>query len=174
MSQVELRVTGKFRSWAALRRLAGLALLLLFAGAPGAAAQTAADLALVLAVDASGSVDQIRFELQKRGYVAAFRHARVLQAIRSGPNRAIAVTWCNGRDLRCRFKSWDGASWVTKKAPPRLRRPSSVRRANSSAAAPPSAAPSITRRRCLQRVHFRRAGASSTFPATARTTAAAR
>jgi hypothetical protein len=37
-------------------------------------------------------VDQFRFDLQKRGYVAAFRHARVLQAIRSGPNRAIAVT----------------------------------------------------------------------------------
>src|SRR5213080_2658431 len=67
-------------------------MLLLFAAAPAAAAQTAADLALVLAVDASGSVDQVRFELQKRGYVAAFRHARVLQAIRSGPNQAIAVT----------------------------------------------------------------------------------
>ena len=57
-----------------------------------AAAQIAADLQLVLAVDASGSVDQYRFELQKRGYVAAFRHPRVLQAIRSGPNQAIAVT----------------------------------------------------------------------------------
>ena len=57
-----------------------------------AAAQPAADLQLVLAVDASGSVDQYRFELQKRGYVEAFRHARVLQAIRSGPNQAIAVT----------------------------------------------------------------------------------
>jgi hypothetical protein len=57
-----------------------------------ATAQTAADLQLVLAVDASGSVDQYRFELQKRGYVAAFRHARVLQAIRSGTNQAIAVT----------------------------------------------------------------------------------
>ena len=55
-------------------------------------AQPAVDLQLVLAVDASGSVDQFRFELQKRGYVAAFRHARVLQAIRSGPNQAIAVT----------------------------------------------------------------------------------
>ena len=61
-------------------------------GADPAAAQIAADLALVLAVDASGSVDQYRFELQKRGYVAAFRHPRVLQAIRSGPNQAIAVT----------------------------------------------------------------------------------
>jgi hypothetical protein len=51
-----------------------------------------ADLQLVLAVDASGSVDQYRFDLQKRGYVAAFRHARVLEAIRSGPSQAIAVT----------------------------------------------------------------------------------
>src|SRR5712692_11346906 len=57
-----------------------------------ALAQTAVDLQLVLAVDASGSVDQVRFELQKRGYVAAFRHARVVQAIRSGPHQAIAVT----------------------------------------------------------------------------------
>jgi uncharacterized protein DUF1194 len=61
-------------------------------GVACASAQTAVDLALVLAVDASGSVDQVRFELQKRGYVAAFRHARVLQAIRSGPNQSIAVT----------------------------------------------------------------------------------
>ncbi|HYZ45688.1 MAG TPA: DUF1194 domain-containing protein, partial [Xanthobacteraceae bacterium] len=69
-----------------------MALLALLACASPTSAQTTADLQLVLAVDASGSVDQVRFDLQKRGYVAAFRHARVLQAIRSGPNRAIAVT----------------------------------------------------------------------------------
>ena len=49
------------------------------------------DLALVLAVDASGSVDQVRFELQKQGYVAAFRHPRVIGAIQSGPTHSIAV-----------------------------------------------------------------------------------
>lgn len=49
------------------------------------------DLALVLAVDASGSVDQIRFELQKQGYVSAFRHPRVINAIMSGPTQSIAV-----------------------------------------------------------------------------------
>ncbi len=49
------------------------------------------DLALVLAVDASGSVNQVRFELQKQGYVAAFRHPRVAAAIQSGPTQAIAV-----------------------------------------------------------------------------------
>jgi hypothetical protein len=50
------------------------------------------DLALVLAVDASGSVDQRRFELQKQGYAAAFRSPRVLKAIQSGAAQAIAVT----------------------------------------------------------------------------------
>jgi hypothetical protein len=73
-------------------RIVRVALLLAAVAAAPAGAQTAADLQLVLAVDASGSVDHFRFELQKRGYVAAFRHARVLQAIRSGPNQAIAVT----------------------------------------------------------------------------------
>ena len=50
-------------------------------------AQTAVDLELVLAVDASGSVSQERFVLQQRGYVAAFRDPRLLQAIRSGAAR---------------------------------------------------------------------------------------
>jgi hypothetical protein len=57
-----------------------------------ALAQSNVDLALVLAVDTSGSVDAVRFDLQKRGYVAAFRHAQVLEAVRSGVNQAIAVT----------------------------------------------------------------------------------
>src|SRR5215471_19622843 len=55
-------------------------------------AQTTVDLQLVLAVDASGSVDQRRFELQMQGYVAAFRDPRMLQAIQSGATQAIAVT----------------------------------------------------------------------------------
>lgn len=57
-----------------------------------AAAQTAVDLQLVLAVDASGSVSEERFELQKHGYVAAFRSPQLARAIGSGPARAIAVT----------------------------------------------------------------------------------
>jgi hypothetical protein len=77
---------------ASIWRVLGGALMLALAAAVPAASQTAADLQLVLAVDASGSVDQYRFDLQKRGYVAAFRHPRVLEAIRSGPNQAIAVT----------------------------------------------------------------------------------
>jgi hypothetical protein len=71
-----------------------LAATLLLAGSvcTSAFAQTAVDLQLVLAVDASGSVDQRRFELQMQGYVAAFRDPRVLQAIQSGAMQAIAVT----------------------------------------------------------------------------------
>ena len=49
------------------------------------------DLNLALGVDASGSVNQIRFDLQKRGYVDAFLDPRVLQAIKSGPRGAIGV-----------------------------------------------------------------------------------
>jgi hypothetical protein len=37
-------------------------------------------------------VDQRRFELQRQGYVAAFRDPRVLRAIQSGATQAIAVT----------------------------------------------------------------------------------
>jgi hypothetical protein len=48
--------------------------------------------ALVLAVDCSFSVSNDRFELQKRGYAAAFRNPRVLNAIRSLGTRSIAVT----------------------------------------------------------------------------------
>jgi Protein of unknown function (DUF1194) len=67
-------------------------LLLTFSVCTSAVAQTAVDLQLVLAVDASGSVDQRRFELQMQGYVAAFRDPRVLHAIQSGAMQAIAAT----------------------------------------------------------------------------------
>lgn len=72
-------------------RMAAAVLLALGLARP-VAAQTAVDLQLVLAVDASGSVNDYRFELQKQGYVAAFRDPQVLSAIRSGPQRSIAVT----------------------------------------------------------------------------------
>src|SRR5882762_568113 len=54
-------------------------------------AATAVDVTLVLAIDASGSVEDDRFELQKRGFAAAFRDPRVLQAIRAGDHQSIAV-----------------------------------------------------------------------------------
>ena len=57
-----------------------------------ARAETLVDLQLVLAVDASGSVDQRRFNLQKQGYVAAFLNPKVMAAIQSGAYQSIAVT----------------------------------------------------------------------------------
>src|SRR5579871_2054403 len=75
------------------RTVAAGALTILLAGARTArAAEEQVDLQLVLAVDASGSVNMRRFDLQKQGYAAAFRNPRVLAAIRSGISQAIAVT----------------------------------------------------------------------------------
>jgi hypothetical protein len=50
------------------------------------------DLQLAFMIDASGSVNQPRFELQKRGYVAALRNPRVLGAILGGRRASIAIT----------------------------------------------------------------------------------
>lgn len=68
------------------------ALLLLSAlVAADAPAQRDVDLLLVLAVDASGSIDDREFRLQREGYAEAVTSSRVLSAIRSGPRRAIAI-----------------------------------------------------------------------------------
>jgi hypothetical protein len=81
---------------------------LLTAASPVAMADTPVDLQLVLAVDASGSVNQYRFDLQKQGYAAAFRNPRVVKTIRSGIAGAIAVTvvqW-TGPDLQIQVIDW--------------------------------------------------------------------
>ncbi len=49
------------------------------------------DLELVLAVDASGSVDEEEFRLQLSGIATAFRSPEILQAVQSGPEHRIAV-----------------------------------------------------------------------------------
>ncbi len=49
------------------------------------------DLLLVLAADVSRSVTEDKFRLQRQGYAAAIGDPRVLNAIRSGPQRRIAV-----------------------------------------------------------------------------------
>src|SRR5579862_4207935 len=73
-----------------------------------APAPTTVDLQLVLAVDASGSVNQTRFELQRHGYAAAFRNPRVVQAIAAGARHAIAVTMVQwtGPTLHVRVVDW--------------------------------------------------------------------
>src|SRR6266852_3887728 len=73
----------------------GRVLAIVLVGGLGAAVPAAAksvDLALVLAVDVSGSVNNERFELQRRGYAEAFASREVMEAIAAGENHAIAVT----------------------------------------------------------------------------------
>jgi hypothetical protein len=55
------------------------------------AAAEPVDLLLVLAADVSRSVDARKFQLQREGYAAALADPRVLDAIKSGPNRRIAI-----------------------------------------------------------------------------------
>jgi hypothetical protein len=82
-------------------------LFLVGLGAP-ARAQTAVDMELLLAVDASGSVDTTRFELQRRGYVAAFRSPQVLQAVAGGGRQSIAVSMfqLTGPQLQADIVPW--------------------------------------------------------------------
>src|SRR5262245_52964640 len=80
------RMTRVFRS--------GLAFALLaMAWANQAQAAEKVDLLLVLAADVSRSVDDPKFRLQRSGYAAALENPRVLEAIRSGANRRIAVAY---------------------------------------------------------------------------------
>jgi Protein of unknown function (DUF1194) len=66
-----------------------------------AAAQTAVDLELVIAVDVSLSMDLDEQRLQREGYVAAFRDAALQKAIASGPQGRIAVV----------YMEWAGPHW---------------------------------------------------------------
>jgi hypothetical protein len=58
---------------------------------PVAAQDGAVDLLLVLAIDASGSIDADEFTLQREGIAEALSHPAVLAAIRSKPRGAIGV-----------------------------------------------------------------------------------
>ena len=62
-------------------------------GSPARAADLGVDLELVLAVDVSRSMDFDEQRLQREGYVAAFRHPDVIQAITSGGFGRIAVMY---------------------------------------------------------------------------------
>jgi len=69
-------------------------------GPGGARAETEVDLALVLAVDVSRSMDLDEQQLQREGFVEAFRSGVVHDAIRKGVIGRIAVT----------YMEWSGAS----------------------------------------------------------------
>ena len=100
------------------RFIAALALALLALTAAKAQNQTlpTTDILLVLAVDASGSVNQTRFELQRRGYAEAFRDPQVLNSIRGLSTGSIAVTMVQwtGPSMQVQVVPWtlvkDGGS----------------------------------------------------------------
>jgi len=72
-------------------------LLLILTGVSAVPAAAAAaeqvDLLLVLAADVSRSVDNAKFQLQREGYAAAISDPRVLDAIRSGRNGRVGLTF---------------------------------------------------------------------------------
>src|SRR5262245_4357197 len=66
------------------------------------------DVALVLAVDISLSMDPDEQRLQREGYIAALRDEEILKAIRAGQNGRIAVTYVEwaGPDIQLHLIPW--------------------------------------------------------------------
>jgi hypothetical protein len=75
-----------------LRTFVVIGLLAMAGWMPTCAAERV-DLLLVLAADISRSVDEVKFQLQRSGYAAAFSDSRVIEAIRGGPSGRIAVAF---------------------------------------------------------------------------------
>src|SRR5438132_10802563 len=69
-------------------------------GPSGVADGEEVDVALVLAVDASGSVSEDRLSLQIRGYLDALRHPAFIDAVRGGHRGRIALTFIEWTDAR--------------------------------------------------------------------------
>jgi Protein of unknown function (DUF1194) len=74
-----------------LRRVSFALAAVCFSTAAAAHEKSAVDLALILAVDCSGSVDREEFQLQLDGIAAAFRDPAVIAAIGAGRYGRIAV-----------------------------------------------------------------------------------
>ncbi len=91
-----------------LARLLCAVLVLGLSSGPAPAATPVA-LELVLAVDASSSVDEKEYELQVAGYVRAFRDAEVIAAIESLHPAAIAVTYVEWSD---RWQQIQSVAWT--------------------------------------------------------------
>jgi hypothetical protein len=73
--------------------------------APGAFARCA-DLALVLAIDGSGSIDLRDFSLQQTGYAAAFRDNRVQAALASAGIVDVAVVVWGDEEMPAQVMDW--------------------------------------------------------------------
>lgn len=58
------------------------------------------DVALVLAVDSSGSISEQRLAMQIQGYLGALRHPAFIEAIRGGRRGCIGLTYVTWTDAR--------------------------------------------------------------------------
>ena len=87
---------------------------LLTGGASPAFASTAVDLALVLAIDVSYSVDAVEYQLQMQGTGQAFRAPEILDAVSRGARKRIAVSAFLWSDPQSQFVL---APWQLLKGP---------------------------------------------------------
>lgn len=81
-----------------MARLVGLIALLLLALPAAAQERKEVDLALVLAIDISGSIDPDEAKLQRQGYVEAFSDPVIVKAILGGNHGRIAVAYFEWSD----------------------------------------------------------------------------
>ena len=98
-----------------LRMLLAMAAIVAFPVLSSGGEARDVDLALVLAIDCSDSVDDTEFRQQLDGIARAFRHQAIIDAIKDGPTGRVAVTaieWSNPQSPTVVVK-WmvvDGAS----------------------------------------------------------------
>ena len=90
-------------------RLLGLLACLLATALPAAAQQEKeVDVALVLAVDISGSIDPDEAKLQRQGYVDAFRDPVIRKAILGGKaGQTCTYTAPSGADIKVTIVSFE-------------------------------------------------------------------
>src|SRR5215472_15304263 len=70
------------------------------ADAATSAGRAAVDVALVLAVDSSGSISEQRLSMQIQGYLDAVRHPSFIEAVHGGRYGRIALTFMEWTDAR--------------------------------------------------------------------------
>ena len=102
---MQIRRVGPCSLGSVLRRHGGVARasallaipLLILLSAPAAHAEPV-DMNLVIAVDISDSIDPDELQLQRKGYIAAFEDPEIVQAIKSGKNGRIAISYFEWSD----------------------------------------------------------------------------
>jgi len=82
------------------------AIVFALAFAPQTGFSQAVDMALVLVIDTSGSIDPGEYALQLGGYAEAFRDPAAIEAMTSGPHGAIAVDIIVFSDSVTRMMEW--------------------------------------------------------------------